>query len=140
MKTLVTGGNGFIGTNLVDLLLQQGHEVTVLDRYPSRYKEANAKVNYLVGDIGNHGEVHDAVQGMDWIFHLAYTTLPQTSNDDPVYDVRSNIADTVQLLQECKLAEVKKFVFISSGGTVYGVPKQIPIPETHEMSPLVLTA
>jgi UDP-glucose 4-epimerase len=135
MKTLVTGGNGFIGTNLVDLLLAKGHEVTVLDRYPSRYKEPNAKVNYLVGDIGNHGEVHDAVQGMDWIFHLAYTTLPQTSNDDPVYDVRSNIADTVQLLQECKLAAVKKFVFISSGGTVYGVPKQIPILETHENEP-----
>jgi UDP-glucose 4-epimerase len=135
MKTLVIGGNGFIGTNLVDLLLSQGHDVRVLDRYPSRYKEPIAGVEYLVGDLGNHGEVHDAVQGIDWVFHLAYTTLPQTSNDDPVYDIRSNIGDTVQLLQECRQVNVKKVIFISSGGTVYGVPEQSPIPEEHPNEP-----
>lgn len=135
MKTLIIGGNGFIGTNLVDLLLSRGHSVRVLDRYPSRYKEPIAGVEYLVGDLGNHGEVHDAVQGVDWVFHLASTTLPQTSNDDPVYDIRSNIGDTVQLLQECRQVKVKKVIFISSGGTVYGVPQQTPIPEEHPNDP-----
>jgi UDP-glucose 4-epimerase len=136
MKTLVIGGNGFIGTNLVESLLQEGHEVCVFDRYPSRYKEPRQDVQYLVGDLGNHGEVHEAVKGMDWVFHLAYTTLPQTSNDDPVYDVRSNLTDTVQLLQECRDSQVKKVVFISSGGTVYGIPKQVPIPEDHPQQPI----
>lgn len=136
MKSLVIGGNGFIGTNLVEGLLRAGHDVRVFDRYPSRYKEPIAGVEYLVGDLGNHGESHEAVQGMDWVFHLAYTTLPQTSNDDPVYDIRSNLADTVQLLQECRDSKIEKVVFISSGGTVYGIPQQTPISEDHPQQPI----
>jgi UDP-glucose 4-epimerase len=136
MKTLVIGGNGFIGTNLTDALLAAGHQVSVFDRYPSRYKEPNASVNYLVGDIGNHGAIEEAVNGIDWVFHLAYTSLPQTSNDDPVYDVRSNVADTVQLLQCCRNSKVKKIIFISSGGTVYGIPQKLPIAEDHPTEPI----
>ena len=136
MKALVIGGNGFIGCNLVEELLNLGHQVRVFDRYPSRYQEPYPLVEYLIGDLGNHGEVHNAVAGMDWVFHLAYTTLPQTSNDDPAYDIRSNIADSVQLLQECRLSGTTKFVFISSGGTVYGIPQSIPIPENHPTEPI----
>ncbi|MBI5171443.1 MAG: NAD-dependent epimerase/dehydratase family protein [Candidatus Obscuribacter sp.] len=136
MKALVIGGNGFIGTNLVQLLVDSGHQVRVFDRYPSRFRGPIAGVEYMMGDIGNHGEMEEAVKGMEWVFHLAYTTLPQTSNDDPVYDIRSNIADTVQLLTECVKAKVNKFVFISSGGTVYGVPSVSPIQEDHPTEPI----
>ena len=94
MKSLVIGGNGFIGTNLVDALLRDGHKVRVFDRYPSRFREPNAEVEYVYGDFGNHGEVHDIVHGVDFVFHLAYTTLPHTSNEDPVYYVRSNVIDS----------------------------------------------
>lgn len=136
MKALVTGGNGFIGTHLVDALVAQGHQVRVLDRYPSRFKEPLPQVEYLVGDLGNHGEMENAIKDVDWVFHLAYTTLPQTSNDDPVYDIRSNVIDTVQLLTECTRGGVKKVIFISSGGTVYGVPKTTPIQESHTNEPI----
>jgi UDP-glucose 4-epimerase len=102
MKALIIGGNGFIGTHLVDALLEAGHSVTVFDRYPSRYREPLPNVAYVSGDFANHGEVDAAVKGVDWIFHLAYTTLPETSNEDPVYDVRSNVVDTLQLLQSCR--------------------------------------
>jgi UDP-glucose 4-epimerase len=136
VKALVIGGNGFIGVNLVDELVANGHQVRVMDRYPSRYRQPNPKAEYVNADLGNHGEVHEAVQGMEWIFHLAYTTLPQTSNEDPVYDVRSNVGAGVQLLEECRLSGVKKVIFISSGGTVYGVPQQIPIPEDHPNEPI----
>jgi len=136
MKTLVIGGNGFIGCHLVDQLLLQGHSVRVLDRYPSRFREARKEVENLIGDLGNHGEVASAVKGMDWVFHLAYTTVPQTSNDDPVYDIKSNVEDSVQLFQACRDSSVKKVVFISSGGTIYGVPKTIPIPEEHTTEPI----
>lgn len=136
MKTLVIGGNGFIGCHLVDQLLLAGHSVRVFDRYPSRFRDPLPKVEYCVGDLGNHGELAEAVKGVDWVFHLAYTTVPQTSNDDPVYDIRSNIADSVNLLQECKKSDVKKIVFISSGGTIYGVPKNIPIAEDHTTEPI----
>jgi UDP-glucose 4-epimerase len=136
MRALVIGGNGFIGTHLVDKLVEAGHKVRVFDRYPSRYSEPDDRVEYTTGDLGNHGEIHETVQGIDWVFHLAYTTLPQTSNDDPVYDIRSNVVDTVQLLEECKRSAVSKVVFISSGGTIYGVPQQIPIPESHPTEPI----
>ncbi len=136
MRALVIGGNGFIGTNLVDKLVDAGHKVRVFDRYPSRYREPDPRVEYVTGDLGNHGEVHETVQAIDWVFHLAYTTLPQTSNDDPVYDIRSNVIDTVQLLEECKQSKVSKVVFISSGGTIYGVPQRVPIAENHPTEPI----
>lgn len=136
MKALVIGGNGFIGTNLVDELLAAGHSVRVFDRYPSRYRQPDARVEYVAGDFANHGEVDEAVRGMDWIYHLAYTTLPQSSNDDPMYDVRSNVVDTLQLLQGCVASGVKKVIFISSGGTIYGVPQTSPIKEEHPTEPI----
>jgi UDP-glucose 4-epimerase len=141
MKALVIGGNGFIGTNLVSLLLAQGHQVRIFDRYPNRFGTPAAAssahpVQNVVGDFSNHGEIAEAVRDMDWVFHLAYTTLPQTSNDDPVYDIRSNVGDTVQLLQECVKNKIKKVVFISSGGTVYGVPKRAPILEDDPTDPI----
>ena len=67
MKALVTGGNGFIGTHLVDALVAQGHQVRVLDRYPSRFKEPLPQVEYLVGDLGNHGEMENAIKDVDWV-------------------------------------------------------------------------
>lgn len=136
MKALVIGGNGFIGTHLVDALLAAGHKVQVFDRYPSRYRQPLPEVTYITGDFANHGEVDAAVAGVDYVFHLAYTTLPQTSNDDPVYDVRSNVIDTLQLLQSCREHGVKKFIFISSGGTIYGIPQTIPITEDHPTEPI----
>jgi UDP-glucose 4-epimerase len=136
MKSLVIGGNGFIGTNLVNALLRDGMKVRVFDRYPSRFQEPRPDVEYITGDMGNHGETQDVVQDMDVVFHLAYTSLPHTSNVDPVHDIRSNVVDTVQLLQNCRDSDVKKFIFISSGGTVYGAPRSIPIVEDHPTEPI----
>jgi UDP-glucose 4-epimerase len=136
MKSLVIGGNGFIGTNLVDALLNKGHSVKVFDRYPSRFRDPNPEVEYVVGDLGNHGEVAEVVQGVDYVFHLAYTSLPHTSNEDPVYDIRSNVVDTVQMLQQCSTASVRKVIFVSSGGTVYGIPQNTPIREDDATDPI----
>jgi len=136
MRALVIGGNGFIGTHLVSRLLKEGIEVRVFDRYPSKFATPHPHVEYVTGDLGNHGVLNEIVLGVDWVFHLAYTTLPKTSNDDPIYDVRSNVIDTLQLLQESCQAQVKKIVFVSSGGTVYGVPQTVPIKESHPTDPL----
>ncbi|MBA4074310.1 MAG: NAD-dependent epimerase [Cyanobacteria bacterium PR.023] len=136
MKALVTGGNGFIGAHLVDLLRAEGHEVRVFDRYPNRFRPERPDVEYFVGELGNHHEVEEAVRGIDWVFHLAYNTLPQTSNDDPIHDVTSNVVATIQLLNECLKEKVRKFVFVSSGGTVYGVPQTDLISEDHTNEPI----
>jgi UDP-glucose 4-epimerase len=136
MKSLVLGGNGFIGVHLVKSLLTGGDAVRVYDRSPNRFGAAPEGAEYVQGEIGNHGLIREAVEGVDVVFHLVSTTLPKTSNDDPIYDVRSNLVDTLQLLEACVQAGVRKVVFASSGGTVYGSPRTVPITEDHPTNPI----
>jgi UDP-glucose 4-epimerase len=77
-----------------------------------------------------------ALQGNEIVFHLVSTTLPKTSNDNPVYDVESNVVGTLRLLELCREQGVRKVVFASSGGTVYGVPRSVPIDESHPTEPI----
>lgn len=135
MNYLVLGGNGFIGSHLVDRLLAEGHEVRVFDKYEERYRKSLAKVDYRFGDFGNRGLLADALAGMDTVIHLISTSLPKTSNDDPAYDVQSNVIETLFLLEKCVELGVRKVVFISSGGTVYGRPVQLPIAEHGPTEP-----
>src|SRR5262249_42060795 len=76
------------------------------------------------------------LEGCQTCFHLVSTTLPKSSNADPVFDVESNVLATIRLLTQAIQTGLKKVVFVSSGGTVYGVPKQIPILETHATDPM----
>jgi UDP-glucose 4-epimerase len=140
MKCLVLGGNGFIGTHLVDGLLERGYPVRVYDRSPNRSRAIPQNVEYVEGELGNHGLIQEAVGDIEVVFHLVSTTLPKTSNDAPTYDVRSNLIDTLQLLEACVEAGVeagvRKVIFSSSGGTVYGLPQTVPITEDHPTDPL----
>ena len=136
MNSLVVGGGGFIGTHLVERLLEDGRSVRVYDRSPNRFRSTPPGVECVEGDLGNHGLIQEAVEGMEVVFHLVSTTLPKTSNDDPIYDVRSNLVDTIQLLEACVEAGVRKVVFSSSGGTIYGPPETVPIPEGHPTDPI----
>lgn len=136
MSYLVVGGNGFIGINLVDRLLEGGSPVRIYDRGPGRFREPPKDAEYLRGELGNHGAIREAIEGMEVVFHLVSTTLPKTSNDDPIHDVRSNLVDTLQLLESCVEAGVRKVVFASSGGTVYGPPRTVPIIEGHPTDPI----
>lgn len=136
MSHLVLGGRGFIGTNLVDRLLETGEDVRVYDRGANRFRALSEGAEYVEGELGNHGLVREALEGVEVVYHLVSTTLPKTSNDDPIYDVRSNLVDTLQLLEACVEAGVLKVVFASSGGTVYGLPQNLPIPEDHPTQPI----
>jgi UDP-glucose 4-epimerase len=73
---------------------------------------------------------------MDVIIHLIGTTLPEPSNDNPRYDVHTNVTATLKLLDKAREKGVKKIIFASSGGTVYGIPRALPIPETHPTDPI----
>lgn len=136
MRCLIVGGNGFIGGHLVWRLVEEGNEVRVYDRGSPRFRPAPKEARYTEGDLGNYGLLREAVEGMEVVYHLVSTTLPKTSNDDPVYDVRSNLVDTLQLLEACVDAGVRKVVFASSGGTVYGPPQSTPITEDHPTDPI----
>jgi UDP-glucose 4-epimerase len=135
MNCLVLGGNGFIGSHLVDQLLAEGHKVRVFDKNEEYYRKPIASVDYQYGDFGNRGLLMEALANVDIVFHLISTTLPKTSNDDPAFDVQSNVIETLFLLEQCITQKVKKIIFISSGGTVYGKPSVLPIPENSPTDP-----
>lgn len=137
MRALVIGGSGFIGSHVVDALLARGLDVSVLDRVPERYRPLPAGVEYIAGELGNRGELERVLSGgVDYVAHLASSTLPKTSNDDPVFDVQTNLVESIALFELCRQYEVRKIVFLSSGGTVYGAPVALPVDETHPTDPL----
>jgi len=135
MNCLLLGGNGFIGSHLVDKILAEGHRVRVFDKYEEHYRKPLAAVDYRYGDFGNRGLLMEALTDMDIVFHLISTTLPKTSNDDPAFDVQSNVIETLFLLEQCVTRKIKKIIFISSGGTIYGKPSILPISENSPVDP-----
>jgi len=97
---------------------------------------SNSRFELFEGDLVSEADVAEALVGCDVCFHLVSTTLPKSSNADPVFDVESNLLGTVRLLSLSVKAGLKKVVFVSSGGTVYGIPKTVPIREDHPTDPL----
>lgn len=139
-RCLVLGGRGFIGSHLVTGLLAAGYQVRCFDRphvLPIGEKHlSNARFELVEGDFTSQADLEQALDGCDFCFHLISTTLPKSSNADPLFDVETNLMSTIRLLQQAKKAGVKKVVFVSSGGTVYGVPHSVPIKESHETDPI----
>jgi UDP-glucose 4-epimerase len=139
MKCVVLGGAGFIGSHLVERLLAAGHAVRVFDLAdpgPSGGFPRRGDVEWVRGDFLEAEDARRAIAGCGAAFHLAWTSLPKSSNEDPAADVEHNIAGTVRVLEAWRRAGGGKFVFISSGGTVYGVPRTVPITEEHPTNPL----
>jgi UDP-glucose 4-epimerase len=93
-------------------------------------------VEWIEGDLVNHEDLEKAVHGCDVIYHLVSTTLPKSSNDNPIYDIETNVIGTLHLLDLARKTKGKKIIFISSGGTVYGIPGEIPIRESHPTDPV----
>jgi len=138
-RSLVLGGKGFIGSHLVEALLREGADVTVFDRAnipPLNDAATAARARWVDGDFTSDADVGAAMEGCEICYHLVSTTLPSSSNADPVFDVETNIAGTIRLLNHAVRLGVKKVVFISSGGTVYGVPRTVPISEDHPTNPI----
>jgi UDP-glucose 4-epimerase len=140
MKCVVFGGGGFIGSAICDRLLQGGHSLRIFERprvAPYRTFEPHEQVQWLTGDLLSTHDVSNAIDGVDAVLHLVSTTLPKSSNDDPIFDVQSNLVATLQMLHAMRTQNVPKIVFISSGGTVYGNPVYLPIDELHPTEPRV---
>lgn len=140
MKCLILGGSGFIGSHLAQGLLAIGHQVRIFDRpnllLPPELLD-DTRIEWLEGDFTNQDDLVRAVPGSDIIFHLVSATLPKSSNDNPVYDLQSNVIGTLHLLEIARTNAVRRVIFASSGGTVYGLPHTLPINEAHSTEPLV---
>jgi len=136
---LVFGGGGFIGSNLCAALLASGHQVRVFE-YPHVQSQCPphviSQIEWIEGDFTNQSDVDEAMQGCDVAYHLVSTSLPKGSNDNPAYDVESNLVATVRMLESAVLHRLKKVIFASSGGTVYGIPVRAPITESHPTDPI----
>jgi UDP-glucose 4-epimerase len=140
MKITIFGGGGFIGSSIVDRLLKDNHELRIFERPrvgPYRQFPDDERVEWLTGDLMSIHDVSSAIDGVEVVLHLVSTTLPKNSNDDPVFDVQTNLIATLQLLNAMVDKQVRKIVFISSGGTVYGNPIYLPIDENHPTEPRV---
>ena len=140
MRIVIFGGGGFIGSTIADRLLVDGHELRIFERprvQPYRMFASHESVEWIEGDLSSMHDVEQAADGMDAVMHLVSTTLPKGSNDDPIYDVQSNVVASLQLLDAMVQKKVARVVFISSGGTVYGAPQYLPVDEAHPTEPQV---
>lgn len=134
---LVTGGAGFIGSNIVQYLIEQGHTVVVLDNLLSGYRQNLApfpEVEFIEGDIRDATAVERAMQNVEVVFHLAASVGNKRSIEHPVDDAEINVLGTLRVLEAARRNGVRKVVFSSSAG-IFGELKTLPIREDHPVEP-----
>ncbi|MEI6501535.1 MAG: NAD-dependent epimerase/dehydratase family protein [Armatimonadota bacterium] len=137
MHCLVTGGAGFIGSNLASHLLTHGHAVRILDNLSSGYRQNLASLNgveFLEGDVRDPDVVERAVRGVEVVFHLAASVGNKRSLDHPLEDSGINLLGTLQVLEAARRNKVRKIVVSSSAG-IFGELKTLPIAEDHPLEP-----
>ena len=138
MKILVTGGAGFIGSHVVDLYIENGHEVFVVDDLSSgRTSNLNPSATFYQMDIRNPeiAALFDEVRP-DVVNHHAAQIDVRKSVADPLFDADVNIVGSLNLLENARRLGIKRFIYISTGGAVYGEPEYLPCDEMHPINPL----
>lgn len=139
MKYIVTGGAGFIGSNLVDLLIDKGHEVEVIDNFSTGKKEnCNEKAKYFELDISENSSyenLKNILLGSDGVFHLAALPRVQESIDNPLHFEKNNTLSTINILKACADSNVKRLVY-SASSSAYGNAVDLPLKEEHPVNPI----
>ena len=138
MKFLVTGGAGFIGSHLVDRLIKGGHKVVVIDNLSTGKKEnLNPKAKFYKIDICSYriSQIFKK-EKPEVVFHYAAQIDVRKSVENPVEDAKINILGSLNLLENCRKCEVKKFIFASTGGAIYGDTEIVPTSENYPEFPL----
>jgi len=137
MKILVTGGAGFIGSNVVDAYIEKGYEVIVVDDLSSGKKEnLNKKAKFYKLDICDKALEEVFEEGIDIVNHHAAQVDVRKSIADPAFDARINIEGSLNILENCRKYKIKKIIFASSGGVIYGECGNLPPNEDSPISPI----
>lgn len=135
---LVTGGAGFIGSHVVDILIENGHDVAVVDDL-STGSEANLNLQASFYKVDIRGEELAGVfekERPTAVYHLAAQMDVTRSIREPLFDADVNISGSINLLEQCVKAKVEKVIYASTGGAIYGEPDTVPTPETYKPSPI----
>ena len=132
----IIGGTGFIGSHVVEKLLSQERQITVVGRNPVPSRILPEGVRYIAHDYGDLTFLMEVLKDVDEVINLAYATVPKTSSEDPIQDVLSNLPAAISLFKAASETSVRKLVLVSSGGTVYGKTKNVPISEDHPTNPI----
>ncbi len=132
---VVLGGGGFIGTNLCRRLLASGHRVRAFGRH-CHFPNDLRGVEWYQGDFADPDSVAAAIETFDIVFHLVHGAMPQAANLAMAADVQHNVIPSIALLELCSKLGVRRVIFSSSGGTIYGRPQQIPTPEFAPTEPI----
>lgn len=136
---LVLGGAGFLGSSMAAGLLKAGYPVTVFDRPQITFKNIGnllPSIKLVEGDLNNEDDIRPLLKNHPLLFHFASSTLPAPSNANPIYDVQNNVVATLRLLNLAVKCKVKRVIFPSSGGTVYGHSPEISRKETDPTDPI----
>ena len=136
MNILIIGGNGFVGSHLVDYLLLKGHNVRVFDMKHEKFRKPNSNVDYRIFSMDDTNNLYEALLDIDIVFHLACSTVPSTADINPISDINNDVINTLKLLDLLVQLKIRRFVYFSSGGTVYGLPQKIPINEEQPLNPI----
>ena len=135
---IIFGGAGFIGSHIAEDLLKNGIKVTVFDKLNASKRNVEHildEIEFIEGDFNNEVDISKALKGKTYAVHLVSSTVPATSNQNTFYDVESNLISSLHLFEKCVEYKIKRLIFISSGGTVYGNPVKLPINEKHPTEP-----
>lgn len=135
LSCLVLGAGGFIGSHLCHALAAAGATVHGFGRRPA-FPDSLPVLRFTAGEFNDRAALALAIDGADVVFHLLGGTNPAVSNNDPIADVETNTLASIKLLELCRASSVRKVVFVSSGGAVYGVPRSVPIPEDAPTWPI----
>jgi len=134
-SVIVLGGGGFLGVNLCRRLAAAGRRVRAFGRR-CLFPQALAGVDWYQGDFSDASALAAAIESYDLVFHLVHATTPHSANLDMAADLRQNVSSSIALLDISRSLSVKRIVFVSSGGIVYGRAKQIPTPEDAPTDPI----
>ncbi len=138
MKILVTGGAGFIGSHVVDTFLGNGYEVVVVDDLSTgRLSNLNPSATFYQVDIRSPemAEIFEKEEP-DFVDHHAAQIDVRRSVDDPLFDADVNVLGSIKLIELARKHQVKRFIYISTGGAVYGEPEYLPCDEAHPVNPI----
>lgn len=139
MRLLVTGGAGFIGSSVVDLLVKEGYEVAVVDNLSTgRRENVNDGASFYSADITDSKGLEEIFRKEDFsaVVHQAAQASVRRSIEEPAFDASTNIMGSLELLELSRKYAIEKFIFASTGGAIYGEPEYLPVDEEHSIAPL----